>query len=413
VVTRPSPDELSIAEAGFVGAAEGLFEVTATQDCGALTRASLAEYDAVVFYTTGELPLADEDRDALIQWVGDGGAFAGVHCATDTLYEYAPYLEMVGGTFDGHPWHEEVTLRVEDPAHPAVAHLGESLVVTDEIYQFRGFRRHPVRVLLSLDPASADLALGKRADGDYANAWTRDWGRGRVFYTALGHRPELWSDPLFLEHLLAGIGWAIGGPDLPAPVPEGAKVLFDGTSLERWTHRGEDGPARWSLVDGAVEVVAGSGDLVTRDRFGDALVHVEFMVPSMPEATGQARGNSGVYVQSRYEVQVLDSFGLEQELGDCASIYGVRVADANACRRPERWQTYDIEFTAPRFDRTGAKTAAARMSVWHNGRPVHRDVAVEGPTAAGFPDEVERAPLLLQDHGNPVRYRNVWLLRRD
>ena len=372
--------------------------------------------------TTGELPLPPAARDGLMRWIAKGGAFVGIHCATDTLYEYAPYVEMIGGTFDGHPWHEEITVRVEEP-HPAgliPPDLGSSFAITDEIYQFKNFRRHPVRVLMTLDLASVDASLGKRQDRDYALAWTRDWGEGRVFYTALGHREEVWRDPRFQQHLLNGIAWAIEGPDRAAPAPREARQLFGAktrsdnppfaTDLSSWVHR--DGKqASWKLVEDAMEVVPGTTDLVTKDSFGDGLYHVEFMTPSMPEATGQARGNSGVYLMGRYEVQVLDSHGLEPGLGDCGALYGKRSPSVNACRPPERWQAYDIELRAPRFDSAGKKTANARVTVWHNGIRIHDDFELDGPTAGGL-EEGPLGPLLLQDHGNPVRYRNVWVLPR-
>ena len=165
---------------------------------------------------------------------------------------------------------------------------------------------------MTLDLASVDASLGKRQDRDYALAWTRDWGEGRVFYTALGHREEVWRDPRFQQHLLNGIAWAIEGPDRAAPAPREARQLFGAktrsdnppfaTDLSSWVHR--DGKqASWKLVEDAMEVVPGTTDLVTKDSFGDGLYHVEFMTPSMPEATGQARGNSGVYLMGRYEVQ--------------------------------------------------------------------------------------------------------------
>ncbi len=414
VVKRPDPFVLSLAEERLTEAARGRFEVVATQDCGEITASKLARFDAVVFYTTGELPLPPGGKEALVDWVAQGGAFVGIHCASDTFYEFPPYQAMLGGVFDGHPWHQEIAARVEDPAHPATKHLGASFRITDEIYQFRGFRRESLRVLLSLDTTSVDATLGKRADGDYAVAWTRDFGEGRVFYTALGHRPEVWRDRRFLDHLLNGIAWTIDGPDLPARTPAGATVLFDGSSLDGWKHRNGTEKGAWKLVgDGSMEVVPETSDLVSRFEFGDALLHVEFLTPAIPDASGQARGNSGVYVQGRYEVQVLDSYGLESQLGDCAAIYGKKAPDVNACRPPERWQSYDILFTAPRLDASGAKAANARMTVWHNGRLVHEDVEVDGPTG-GAVDEAEaaRGPLLLQDHGNPVRYRNVWIVPR-
>ena len=119
---------------------------------------------------------------------------------------------MIGGYFDGHPWHEEVTVRVEGPRHPSTTHLPGSFPITDEIYQFRNWSRDRVQVLLSLDPASVDLKADgvKRTDRDFALAWTRRYGAGRVFYTALGHRAEVWNDDRFQRHLLGGLQWAMG-----------------------------------------------------------------------------------------------------------------------------------------------------------------------------------------------------------
>jgi type 1 glutamine amidotransferase len=412
VVKRPAPDTLSLAEETLSRIAAGRFQVDCTQDCATITRENLARYRALVFYTTGELPIAEEGKRAFLDWLAAGGAFVGIHCATDTFYEWPDYVALIGGTFDGHPWHQRIRGRVEDPRHPAVDHLQTRFWVEDEIYQFRGFRRHPVRVLLTLDPTSVDVSLGKRDDHDYALAWCRDWGEGRVFYTALGHRAEVWQTPDYHAHLLDGIGWAIDGPDYSPPPPPGARVLVDGKTLAGWIHRGGAQEAAWKLVEGTAEVVAGTSDLVTRESFGDALIHVEFRIPSMPEAEGQGRGNSGVYVQGRYEVQVLDSYGLASGLGDCGALYGQKVPDVNACRKPERWQAYDIEFQAPRFDASGARSAGARITVWHNGRLIHQDVELQGPTAGGLEGESATGPLLLQDHGNPVRYRNVWVLPR-
>ena len=414
VVARPSPDQLAHAERSLIEAAQGRLSVTATQDCALIDAENLARYDALLFYTTGELPIDEENREALMTWIRDGGAFCGIHCATDTFYRYAPYMDMIGGTFDGHPWHQNVTVRVEDTSHPATRHLGQSFVIKDEIYQFRGFSRHPLRVLLSLDPRSVDIARGKREDRDYATSWCKEYGRGRVFYTALGHREEVWQDERFLQHLMAGIEWAIAGPDYSPPAPDGATVLFDGTGLAGWQHQdGED--ARWKVIDASMEVTRGTGGLVSRESFGGSfLLHIEFRVPVTPDTNSwQDRGNSGIYVQGRYEVQVLDSFGLELRGGDCGAIYGKHVPVVNACKPAGTWQTYDILFTAPRLDESGEKLAHARATVWQNGLKIHDDVEVDGPTAAAMAgDEPGIGPIMLQDHGHPVRYRNVWVQHR-
>jgi hypothetical protein len=195
-----------------LGRAEALFDTTVTEDCSLLSAEGLGRFDAVVFYTTGELPIDAAQKRALVEFVRSGRGFVGIHSATDTFYKWPEYGEMIGGYFDGHPWHEEVGVRVEDASHPATRHLPPRFTITDEIYQFKDWSRSHVRVLLSLDPASIDLTKKgvHRADRDFALAWTRTYGKGRVFYTALGHRPEVWRDERFREHLRGGIRWAMG-----------------------------------------------------------------------------------------------------------------------------------------------------------------------------------------------------------
>ncbi|MFW6125234.1 MAG: 3-keto-disaccharide hydrolase [Pirellulales bacterium] len=199
-------------------------------------------------------------------------------------------------------------------------------------------------------------------------------------------------------------------PTLGAAPPEGALVLFDGSTLDNWQGPG-GGPARWKLVDGAMEVVPGSGDIITKDKFTDFRLHLEFRTPFMPKARGQGRGNSGVYLQGRYEVQVLDSFGLEGRDNECGGIYRQHRPSQNACLPPGQWQTYDITFRAPRTDDDGQVTEPARLTVVHNGITIHDDAELSGPTFGGLGGRVsEPGPILLQDHGNLVRYRNIWLV---
>ena len=198
-----------------------------------------------------------------------------------------------------------------------------------------------------------------------------------------------------------------------AAPPKGAVILFDGKDLSKWRKYepggGIDGPVAWKVVDGAMEVKG--GDIITTDKFRDMRLHVEFMPPSMPEATGQARGNSGVFVMDNYEVQVLDSFGLPTiGVGDCAALYSKKTPDKNAARPPAQWQTYDIDFKAPKFDASGKKTANARITVVWNGEKVHDDVELEGPLPGGTGEKPEGGGIRLQDHGNPVRYRNIWVV---
>jgi type 1 glutamine amidotransferase len=194
-----------------IGERSGAFEVTATEDCSVLSRDGLAKYNAVVFYTTGELPISDEQKTAVLDFVRSGKGFVGIHSATDTFYKWPEYGELIGGYFDGHPWHQEVTIKVEDRNHPATRHLEESFNIKDEIYQMKNFSRNRVRVLMSLDTNSVDLKLTDvhRTDKDFAIAWCRDYGRGRVFYTALGHRSEVWNDQRFQQHILGALRWVM------------------------------------------------------------------------------------------------------------------------------------------------------------------------------------------------------------
>jgi type 1 glutamine amidotransferase len=187
------------------------FDVTVTEDCSAISESGLRGYDAVFFYTTGELPLDETQKTALLAFVEGGHGFAGAHSATDTFYKWPEYGEMIGGYFDGHPWDEEITVRVEEPQHPSTRHLPATFQIADEIYQFRNWSRAGTRVLLSLDPSSVDLSAKgvNRKDRDFALAWTRQYGKGRVFYTALGHRPEVWKDERFQKHLLGGLLWVM------------------------------------------------------------------------------------------------------------------------------------------------------------------------------------------------------------
>ena len=223
-----------------LGRSSGAFEVTVAEDAAVISESGLRDYDAVFFYTSGELPLTGAQKRALLEFVRGGKAFIGAHSAADTFYRWPEYGEMIGAYFDGHPWHTRVGIRVEDADHPATRHLPARFEIADEIYQFRNWSRDRVHVLLSLDPASVDLSVAgvNRADRDFALAWTRRYGKGRVFYTALGHSGEVWGDERFTRHLLGGILWAMGRADGGSGVESGAdeswRSLFDGETAAGW-----------------------------------------------------------------------------------------------------------------------------------------------------------------------------------
>ena len=178
------------------------------ENCGRINKDTLKNFDCVLFFTTGN-PVNKEELGDLMEWVKAGGAFAGTHCATDTLYN-TPYGDLIGGYFDGHPWHQSIKVKVDDAKHPAMKGFDAGAEITDEIYQFKNWSRDGLHVLMSVDNSSIDVKKGKRADGDYAISWVKEYGKGKVFYTSLGHRKEVWKDDRFQTHLIAGLKWAMG-----------------------------------------------------------------------------------------------------------------------------------------------------------------------------------------------------------
>ena len=194
-------------------------------------------------------------------------------------------------------------------------------------------------------------------------------------------------------------------PAGPVPPPAGAIVLFDGKDLSKWKNK------KWKLEDGAMSPTKGGQSSV--DSFGDILLHIEWASPKIPRGSGQGRGNSGVYLMGRYEIQVLDSYNNKTYPdGQAAAIYGQYPPMVNACRPPGEWQTYDITFIAPRF-KDGKLVSPAIVTVVHNGIVVHDKVKILGPTAhkriGKYTDSGPTGPINLQHHGNPVRYRNIWI----
>jgi type 1 glutamine amidotransferase len=194
-----------------IGETAPRFEVAASEDVSVFTAENLHRFDAVMFFTTGELPMSDLGKQALMDFVRDGGGFLGVHSATDTFYQWPEYGRLIGGYFDQHPWRQEVRI-IADRFDPLVMFIGPSLVLADEIYQIRDFAGGS-HVVLRLDPSSVDLSRDNvhRHPYGWPLAWTRSYGRGRVFYTALGHEETVWRDARFQTLLHNAVQWATGG----------------------------------------------------------------------------------------------------------------------------------------------------------------------------------------------------------
>jgi len=196
-----------------IGEKSGAFETTLADDVSAFTAENLKNYDAVMFYTTGELPMTDAQKTAFVDFIKSGHGFVGVHSATDTFYMWPDYLDIVGAYFNDHPWHQLVTVDVVDAENPIVKFLGKpSFQVNDEIYQMSDFQTKTSHVLLKLDTASVDMKSPRVRQRFYRYplAWTRNVGEGRVFYTALGHEEAVWKSDWFQQLLLNGIEWAMG-----------------------------------------------------------------------------------------------------------------------------------------------------------------------------------------------------------
>ncbi len=190
-------------------------------------------------------------------------------------------------------------------------------------------------------------------------------------------------------------------PTLGAKPPSGATVLFDGTSAENF----ENG----ELVEGKL---LGATNCASKQKLGDHQLHIEFRTPFMPTARGQGRGNSGVYIQGRYEMQVLDSFGLDGKNNECGGIYSISEPIVNMCFPPLSWQTYDMDFTAARYDDDGKKIKNARATIKHNGVVIHDDLELTHGTPGYHAEGPEPDSLFLQNHGNPVAFRNIWIVKK-
>jgi type 1 glutamine amidotransferase len=378
--------------------------------------AALAAYDAVIFAnTTGDLPLADVP--GFLKWLEGGRGFVGMHSATDTFRGHKPlhpYTVMINGEFRTHREQAAVEAWNGDPTFPSNQHLGASFKVFDEIYILDAYQRKAVRALLDLDQHP-----NSKVPGHYPISWARLYGQGRVWYTSLGHREDVWdADPNlkdrrnpvsvsedYQKHILGGIRWAVGLAKADATpqslraklsdaeVREGFRPLFDGEDLAGWKLRNPSGLATWSAQNGMlvneIPDKQHGTDLVTEEKFRDFVVRYEFLVPK--------GANSGFYLRGRYEVQILDDAGTGATgTGNNGGIYSVKGPSQNVSKPAGQWQQAEVTIKGN------------RITVVLNGVQVQDNVEVTKGTGGQLDDNHDQpGPILLQgDHG-AVAFRNL------
>jgi len=338
-----------------------------------MSAAALNDYDAVIFAnTTGELPIPD--KDAFIAWVKAGHAFIGMHSATDTLHKYSPFIDMIGGEFLQHGPQVKVTCINQDIRHPATRRIGASYEVFDEIYQFKNFHREQVHGLLTLDRHP-----NNGTPGDYPISWCKQFGRGKMFYTSLGHREEVWDSPTYQDHILGGIKWALGleqGDAIPQSAAlklpqrekiDGYQALFTGVDLANWTVRNLEKESPWHIENGMLIEHANESinDLVTEKAHTDFILRYEYLVAG--------NGASSILLRGRYDV-------LDKITAPAAGL----------------WQTVEIMLIGD------------KVSVTVNSHPVYdKQPLSEVSTEAPDSPSAEKSPLILQGGHGPVAYRNV------
>lgn len=370
-----------------------------------MTREALKKYDAIIFAnTTGDLPLPD--RDALIDFVKSGKGFAAMHSGSDTFHGWPPYIQMLGGEFQIHHAQAQVDCINLDREHPATRHLGPIYTVFDEIYLIKNFDRTKVHGLLALDKHPNTII-----PGDYPISWTRQVGKGRVFYTSLGHREDVWLSDTYQKHILGGIKFALGlekADSEPQDTEyhlskeeshEGFKALFDGKDLKGWHLRHKEGAQSWNVQNGILVNIAGkdpSGadihgtDLVSDDKFKDFIVRYEYMIPT--------NSNSGFYLHGRHEIQILDDGNRKKELGPGSNggIYTIAGPAEQYSRKVGQWQSVE------------AHMQGNLVTVYLNGVKIHDKVVVDHATGSELDQNVnDPGPFMLQgDHGT-VAFRNI------
>ncbi|WP_432123489.1 ThuA domain-containing protein [Streptomyces sp. S1] len=368
------------------------FTVDATEDAQAFTTGNLGQYKAVVFLsTTGDVLNAGQ-QTAFEQYVRGGGGYVGIHAAADTEYDWPFYEGLAGALFHSHPAIQSATVKVEDRAHDATAHLGGTWQRTDEWYNYRTNPRATARVLAALDESSYS---GGNMSGDHPIAWCKGYEGGRAFYTGGGHTDESYAEPAFRRHLLGGIRWAAGMTEADCRPETGYTSLFDGSSTTGWR---QAGPGGFALADGTLTSQGGMGLLwyAGKEFTGDYSLKLDW------KAAGD--DNSGVFigfpasddpwtaVNNGYEIQIDATDAADRTTG---AVYGYRSADIAArdaaLNPPGEWNTYELRVTGE------------RLEIFLNGRKIN-DFTNTDPVRS-----LRQGHIGLQNHGagDDVSFRNI------
>jgi len=358
---------------------------------------ALKNYDGVIFAnTTGDLPVPDPA--AFVAWIESGKAFIGMHSATDTFHGFRPFIDMIGGEFLSHGPQVGVECINQHMDHPSTKHLGAKYAVFDEIYIMKSFERSKVHGLLTLDKEP-----NKGIPGDYPIAWSKNIGQGKLFYTSLGHREDVWLSSAYQYHIMGGIRWALGlEPASAEPQStaaklsatdekDGFKLLFNGTDLKGWKLRNADGKKSWGVQNGMLVNIPGDhgNDLITEEKFRDFVIRYEYMVP--------AKSNSGLYLRGRHEIQIYEDGDLKKpEMGSNGGLYSIAPASDLVSRPAGQWQSAQ------------ATIKGNKVSVILNGVKIHDNVEANKATGGELDQNIDQpGPIMLQgDHG-AVAFRNI------
>ncbi|WP_199551402.1 ThuA domain-containing protein [Streptomyces sp. N35] len=374
-----------------LGAANN-FTVDATENAAAFTTANLGQYKAVVFLSTTGDVLDGAQQTAFEGYIKGGGGYVGIHAAADTEYDWPFYAGLAGALFQSHPAIQPATVKVEDRAHDATAHLPAAWQRTDEWYNYRSNPRTSARVLASLDESSYS---GGSMSGDHPIAWCKDYQGGRAFYTGGGHTEGSYTEAAFTRHLLGGIRWAAGMTEADCRPETGYSSLFNGSSTTGWK---QAGPGGFTLADGTLTSYDGLGMLWynAKEFTGDYSLKLDWRMPG--------DDNSGVFVgfpasddpwsavNNGYEIQIDATDTADRTTG---SVYGFKSADLAArdaaLNPPGEWNTYELRVTGE------------RLEIFLNGRKIN-DFTNTDPARS-----LKQGHIGLQNHGSgdDVAFRNI------